>query len=61
MMARLYEDERAARLPFRFADKELVCWEPGQLHIPSVLTMLDYLSDVLDRVPEFVWEGRTDE
>lgn len=51
----LLQDQRADDLPFRFERDELVTWQRGRLRPGSIDPSLDYLCDVLDRVPDFVW------
>lgn len=47
----LLDDPRAARWPLRFERDELVTWQPGPLTASSVESALEFLCDVLDRVP----------
>jgi hypothetical protein len=49
-------DERCRDLPFRFERADLLTWRAGTIDLGSVGWMLDYLCDVLDRVPGFVWK-----
>lgn len=55
MMEWMLADRRAIRFPFRFERSDLVTWERGTMDIGRLTWMLDYVSDVLDRVPQFVW------
>lgn len=49
-------DQRCRDLPFRFERADLLTWQEGSIHLGSIPWMLDYLCDVLDRVPTFVWK-----
>lgn len=51
----LLQDQRARDLPFRFERDEAVTWQRGRLRPGSIDPSLDYLCDLLDRVPDFVW------
>jgi uncharacterized protein DUF3137 len=58
MMQWLLDDRRAmSSLPFRFDGGSLVTWLDGQMDLERVTYLLDYLCDVLDRVPAFVWKN----
>lgn len=57
MMEHLLADPRAQSLPFRFERSDLLTWDSSSIDTNSVLVMLDYLCDLLDRVPEFVWKS----
>ena len=50
-------DQRCRDLPVRFERADLVTWRQGSIDPDSVVWMLDYLCDVLDRVPTFVWKA----
>lgn len=52
----LLHDPRADRMPFRFERNELLTWQPARLKADSIEPSLDYLCDVLDRVPQHVWQ-----
>lgn len=56
MMEWMLADQRALELPFRFERNDLLSWTKGEMDLGRVLWMLDYLCDVLDRVPAFVWK-----
>jgi hypothetical protein len=60
MMEHLLADGRATDLgwPFRFERGDLYTWEewPGDLDMAMVMHKADYLIDILQRVPEFVWK-----
>lgn len=60
MMEHLLADSRATNLgwPFRFERGDLYTWEkwPGDLDMAVVMAKADYLIDVLERVPDFVWK-----
>jgi hypothetical protein len=44
------------QLPFRFERGDLLTWHQHPIEPAHVPGMADYLSDVLDRVPGFVWK-----
>jgi hypothetical protein len=50
-------DQRCRELPFRFERSDLVTWRQRSIDLEAVVGMLDYLCDVLDRVPTFVWKS----
>ncbi len=60
MMEHLLADTRASDLgwPFRFERGDLYTWQewPGELDMAMVMHKADYLIDILDRVPAFVWK-----
>jgi len=56
MMEWLLADNRAMRLPFRFERADLVVWDSDQLDPANLGWMVDFVCDVLDRVPGFVWK-----
>jgi hypothetical protein len=49
-------DPRAVEIPFRFERADLLAWQPGVIDLNTALWLLEYLCDVLDRVPSFVWK-----
>ncbi len=55
MMEWLLADQRSRGLPFRFEGTDLVCWTLTEMHPYHVLGMADYLMDLAERVPAFVW------
>jgi hypothetical protein len=55
MMAWLLDDGRALRMPLTFGNHDLFTYATGSAPPEQVRAMLDYLCDVLDRVPRFVW------
>lgn len=55
LAARLLGDERPLRIPMRFEGSGLLGWRRGKIEAETVTWMLDYVCDVLDRVPGFVW------
>ncbi|MGH3736726.1 MAG: hypothetical protein ACRDT6_14110 [Micromonosporaceae bacterium] len=55
MMRWLLDDERSRRVPFRFEGSHLLCWSLTENHPGYVIWMADYLMDVADRVPSYVW------
>ncbi|HEV2783672.1 MAG TPA: DUF3137 domain-containing protein [Actinophytocola sp.] len=58
MMEWLIGDRRAADLgwAFRFEQGDLVTWAKGPLEIDKLMGMLDYLGEILEQVPSFVWK-----
>jgi hypothetical protein len=48
-------DQRCRDLPFRFERSDLLTWRTGAIDPGTAQWMLDFLCDVLDRVPTFVW------
>jgi hypothetical protein len=55
MMAWLLDDGRALRMPLTFGNQDLFSYSVGIAGQDHVQAMLDFLCDVLDRVPTFVW------
>ena len=55
MMEWLLSDQRSRTVPFRFEGNALLCWSGGEMNPGYVIWMADYLADVADRVPEYVW------
>lgn len=51
----LLRDGRALQMPFRFERNELVTWQNGRTKLEIIEPALDFLCDVLDRVPPAVW------
>jgi hypothetical protein len=56
MMQWMLADERTRYLPFRFEGDNLVTWADGTMKLEQLMYFLEYLCDVLDRVPAFVWK-----
>jgi hypothetical protein len=57
MMQWMLADQRAmSSLPFRFEGGNLVTWMEGTMDPQRVMYLLDYVCDILDRVPSFVWK-----
>ena len=50
-------DQRCRELPFRFERADLLTWRSGSIDLPTAQRMLDFLCDVLERVPSFVWNS----
>jgi hypothetical protein len=50
-------DQRCTDLPFRFERADLLTWRDGTIDLGTVDAMGDYLCDVLERVPSFVWKS----
>jgi len=57
MMEWMLADQRALSTPFRFERGDLMTWDRNRIELPKVLWMLDYLCDVVDQVPGFVWKS----
>ncbi len=57
MMEWLLGDQRAQRTPFRFERGDLMTWDRSKIDLSKVEWMLDYLCDVVDQVPGFVWKS----
>ncbi len=55
LQAFLLSDPRAQKSPLRLRDDELFTWYTGTLSPQDVEERLDYLCDVLDRIPAQVW------
>jgi hypothetical protein len=51
----LLSDSRAQKSPLRLRDDELFTWYTGTLSPQDLEERLDYLCDVLDRIPAQVW------
>jgi hypothetical protein len=62
MMEFLLADERAVKLkwPFRFERGDLYTWEEWtpSLDMRVVMHKANFLIDILERVPEFVWKDQ---
>ncbi|MGH3877595.1 MAG: DUF3137 domain-containing protein [Actinophytocola sp.] len=56
MMEWMLSDQRAQSVPFRFERGDLMTWDREKIDVRKVEWMLDYLCDVVDRVPSFVWK-----
>jgi len=56
MMEWMLADQRAMSIPFRFERGDLVTWNEGKIDVSEVDWMLNYVCDVLERVPPFVWK-----
>jgi hypothetical protein len=56
MMEWMLEDSRAQRYGFRFERGDLMLWDDGKLRLDDMMARLDYLCDVLERVPSYVWK-----
>ncbi|EFV14848.1 hypothetical protein HMPREF9336_00298 [Segniliparus rugosus ATCC BAA-974] len=48
-------DWRFGMWPFRFAGAELATWSPGRLDPQQIGPRLEWLCEILDRTPRFVW------
>lgn len=56
MMEWMLADERALSTPFRFERGDLVTWQEGRIDVSDVDWMSNYVCDVVERVPSFVWK-----
>jgi uncharacterized protein DUF3137 len=57
MMEWMLADQRALNYGFRFERGDLVVSDSGKIDLARVQYMLDYLCDILERVPSFVWSS----
>jgi hypothetical protein len=57
MMEWMLADERALSTPFRFERGDLMTWDRDKIDLRKVQWMLEYLCDVVDQVPSFVWKS----
>ena len=57
MMEWMLADQRAQSTPFRFERGDLMTWDRGKIDLPKVEWMLEYLCDIVDQVPSFVWKS----
>ena len=57
MMEWMLADQRALSTPFRFERGDLMTWDRKKIDLQKVQWMLDYLCDVVDQVPGFVWKS----
>jgi hypothetical protein len=57
MMEWMLADQRALNYGFRFDRGDLVVWDRERIELAKVPRMLDYVCDVLDQVPSFVWKS----
>jgi hypothetical protein len=57
MMEWMLADERALDNGFRFERGDLMMWDEEKIDVAKVDRMLDYLCDILDQVPSFVWKS----
>lgn len=57
MMEWMLADQRALSNGFRFERGDLVVWDRKKIELQKVPWLLDYLCDILDRVPSFVWKS----
>jgi hypothetical protein len=57
MMEWMLTDQRALQYGFRFERGDLVVWERQKVDLGNVVRMLDYVCDILDQVPGFVWKS----
>jgi hypothetical protein len=56
MMEWMLADQRALSIPFRFERGDLVTWREGKVDVSEVDELLNYVADVVERVPSFVWK-----
>jgi hypothetical protein len=57
LMRWLLDSPRADYTPFRFERGALLAWQKDTIEVPKAQWMVDYLSDVADQVPSFVWKS----
>lgn len=57
MMEWMLADQRVLATGFRFERGDLVVWDRDKIDLRKVPWMLDYLCDILDQVPSFVWKS----
>ncbi len=57
MMEWMLADQRALSTPFRFERGDLMTWDRSKIELHKVGWMLEYLCDVVDKVPSFVWKS----
>ncbi|HEY0453929.1 DUF3137 domain-containing protein [Actinophytocola sp.] len=57
MMEWMLADQRALDNGFRFERGDLVVWDREKIDLQKAQWMLDYLCDILDQVPSFVWKS----
>jgi len=57
MMEWLLADPRARSVPFRFERGDLVAWQEGQIDLRKVDWLVDFVCDVVERVPGFLWSS----
>lgn len=56
MMEWMLADHRTRTTPFRFERADLLTWLTGETKLSTVDYLLEYVCDVLDRTPSFVWK-----
>jgi hypothetical protein len=56
MMEWMLADHRPRTIPFRFERADLLVWRSGRVELSTVDELLEYVCDILDRVPSFVWK-----
>lgn len=52
----MLEDPRFQDQPFRFERNNLMCFRKGKLETEAIDGYANYLCDIVERVPEFVWK-----
>jgi hypothetical protein len=57
MMEWMLADQRAQSAPFRFERGDLMTWNRGRIDLTKAGWMLEYLCDVVEQVPSFVWKS----
>lgn len=57
MMEWMLADQRVLANGFRFERGDLLVWDREKIALQKVDGMLDYLCDILDQVPGFVWHS----
>ena len=48
-------DHRALSTPFRFERADLLAWRSGEIELSGVDELVDYVCDILEHAPSFVW------
>ncbi|APU17915.1 MULTISPECIES: hypothetical protein [Actinoalloteichus] len=52
-------DERFKALPFRIDNGDLMSWRQGRLRPADIAPLATFVVDILERVPDYVWQNRT--
>lgn len=56
MMEWMIADHRALNIPFRFERADLLVWRVGEIKPAAVDELVEYVCDIIDRTPSFVWK-----
>ncbi|MGL4304862.1 MAG: hypothetical protein ACRCSF_01805 [Mycobacteriaceae bacterium] len=54
----MLEDQRFVTAPFRFERSDLLTWQQHRMDTELIMPTLNYLCDIVDAVPAFVWDRR---